>query len=148
MQQKDRIQYRIMTQDDVNGVAEIEKECFTMPWSEKAFSEELENKDAVTLIARTESEVVGFINGRISDGFYINNIAVKENYRKSGIASRLLFALEINLNGTTEFATLEVRKSNQPAINLYEKNDYKKVGERKNFYEKPTEDAVLMTKYF
>lgn len=148
MQPKDKIKYRLMTEDDVKGVSEIEKECFSQPWSLEAFKDELDNQAAVTIIARTDEKVVGFINGRMCDGFYINNIAVNKDYRKSGVATKLLFALEVSLSDNAEFSTLEVRKSNTAAINLYKKNGYEQVGERKNFYEKPAENALLMTKYF
>lgn len=133
-----------MEKSDVPFVAEIEKECFSMPWSEQAFYDELENPYGVTLVAVVEGTVAGFLNVRdVLGEIYINNIAVKRNYRRRGIAQKLLLELE---KRAYDFITLEVRESNESAIKLYEKMDYKRVGVRRNFYEKPTENAILMTK--
>lgn len=147
MLQKDKITYKLMSEEDINGVAKIEKECFSVPWSEQAFIDEMKVDGSVSIVAKSGDSVCGFINGRLAAGeFYLNNIAVNEDYRKQGIAGKLLFALEINLGESAKLITLEVRKSNLAAQMLYTKNGYEIVGSRKNFYEKPTEDAVLMTK--
>lgn len=136
---------RNMTENDVAAVALIEKECFSMPWSEQAFCEELENPYGITLVAEIDGEIAGFLNVRnVCGEIFVNNIAVTQKFRRKGIADSLLFELEKN---NFEFITLEVRESNLGAIRLYEKNGYEKVGVRKKFYEKPTEDAWLMTKF-
>lgn len=135
---------RNMTKADVPKVAIIEKENFSQPWSEKAFYDELENPFSVTLVADVNGEIAGFLNVRdVCGEIYINNIAVSENFRRQGLAKALLCKLE---KRNFLFITLEVRKSNFGAIRLYEKLGYKKVGQRKDFYEKPVEDAILMTK--
>lgn len=136
-----------MTADTIKGVHAIEQACFSDPWSENAFIEELNNPDAIALVALA-NEAAGFINARkILDEVYINNIAVSDKYRRNGIGERLLLALEKSVSPAA-FITLEVRKSNLPAQNLYKKLGYAVVGERKNFYSSPTENAILMTKYF
>ena len=137
---------REMTAEDVPEVHRIEEECFSQPWSEKAFYEELENPYGRTLVAVLESKAAGFINVRSIGGeIYINNIAVSGDFRRKGVGDGLLSALEKAFEAY-EFITLEVRESNIPAIRLYEKHGFRQVGKRKNFYEKPTEDAILMTK--
>ena len=137
-----------MTEVDVPQVAKIEKDCFSQPWSIDAFYEELQNPYGLTLVAKSGDEVIGFINVRVLSGeVYINNIAVKESCRRRGVAQALLSELDLQLEDC-DFFTLEVRKSNFSAIALYEKCGYIKVGARKNFYEKPTEDAIIMTKHF
>ena len=137
-----------MTIETVEGVSKIEKACFSEPWSVNAFIDELKNPDAITLAA-LDNQVVGFINARkILDEVYINNVAVSENFRRQHIAEQLLISLENKVKDNSSFITLEVRKSNIPAQSLYEKLGYEVVGERKNFYQQPTENAILMTKSF
>lgn len=140
---------RFMKEEDVKGVAEVEKECFTSPWSKKSLEEELENPRASFLVAVVGKEIAGYM-GTISvcGECSVTNIAVKENYRNKGIASALLQRAILNsLCLGDEFITLEVRKSNSPAISLYEKFGFRKMGERKNFYRLPTEDAYIYNKY-
>ncbi len=140
---------RFMKEEDVKGVAEIEKECFASPWSEKSLSEEMENGNAYFFVAEINGEIVGYM-GTISvfGECSVTNIAVKEKYRGRGIASSLLERAILNsIYLGDEFITLEVRKSNTPAISLYEKYGFRKMGERKNFYRLPTEDAYIYNKY-
>ncbi len=138
-----------MTENDIKGVAEVEKECFASPWSEKSLSEELENGNAYFFVAVINGEIAGYI-GTISvfGECSITNVAVKEKYRNKGIASSLLQRAILNsIYLDDEFITLEVRKSNISAISLYEKFGFRKMGERKNFYRSPTEDAFIYNKY-
>lgn len=140
---------RFMKEEDVKGVAEIEKECFASPWSEKSLSEEMGNGNAYFFVAEIGGEIVGYM-GTISvfGECSVTNIAVKEKYRGRGIASSLLERAILNsIYLGDEFITLEVRKSNTPAISLYEKYGFRKMGERKNFYRLPTEDAYIYNKY-
>lgn len=140
---------RPMTEEDINGVAEVEKECFASPWSEKSLSEELENGNAYFFVADINGEIAGYM-GTISvfGECSVTNIAVREKHRNKGIASSLLQRAILNsIFLDDEFITLEVRKSNTPAISLYEKFGFRKMGERKNFYRSPTEDAYIYNKY-
>lgn len=140
---------RPMTEEDINGVAEVEKECFASPWSEKSLSEELENGNAYFFVADINGEIAGYM-GTISvfGECSVTNIAVREKHRNKGIASSLLQRAILNsIFLGDEFITLEVRKSNTPAISLYEKFGFSKMGERKNFYRSPTEDAYIYNKY-
>lgn len=139
---------RKMTADDIPQVAAIEKELFTLPWSEQAFADELENKCATILVVQSGVEIVGFADMReIAGECYINNIGVKPYHRRQGIGRELMRALENNATESAEFITLEVRQSNEAAIRLYKSMGYIKVGTRRGFYEQPKEDADLMTKY-
>lgn len=133
-----------MDKKHIERVAELERLCFSSPWSEKALEEELENENAVFLVSEDVSGYVGchFVCG---DGA-MTNLAVHPDHRRKGIAKALLTALEDEGRKLgAEAISLEVRKSNLSAIRLYEQMGYKTVGERPNFYTKPTENAVLMT---
>jgi len=128
--------------------AEIEKLCFSMPWSVEMLRGELKAPFTHYFAAVDDhGRVLGYAGMQaILDEGYITNIAVAPSARRLGIASALLGRLldlgrELNL----AFLTLEVRESNVPAISLYEKFGFKVVGKRKNYYEKPKEDALLMT---
>ena len=140
------IQIVPMNEENYKSVAAIEAECFSQPWSEKTFFEELSNPNAHTYLALDGGEPAGFLSvwevcGEVS----VNNIAVLEKFRRKGIAKALLQKMLCEL-AEADSVTLEVRKSNTAAIALYESFGFERVGERRNFYEKPTEDALLMTK--
>lgn len=148
--------FKPMCRNHVKAVAQIEKECFSHPWSEASFSDELNNPLSLTIVAVNSKEpsksaltdVVGFINARMISGeVYINNIAVLKEFRRNGIGKGLLSALEDNVRKSkASFITLEVRESNAPAISLYTSLGYETAGKRKKFYRDPIEDAILMTK--
>lgn len=137
-----------MTKDDIPSIARLERESFTSPWSEKAISAEFENERALFLTAKDNGELQGYIGSHLILGeCYITNIAVFEKSRRKGIAKKLineLFRLICEENG--QFLTLEVRRSNIPAIALYEKTGFVLSGEIKNMYEKPYEDALIYTR--
>ena len=136
-----------MGESHIEQLAVIEKECFSTPWSENALREELENSYARFLVAVCDGEVSGYIGAHnILGEVYITNVAVSQKHRRKGMGEKLINSL-ISLceSENAEFITLEVRESNKPAINLYKKMKFKDVGKRKNFYENPREDAILMT---
>lgn len=147
------VRYKLvpMSRDNVGQIADIERECFSHPWSRRMLEEELDNLSASFIAAQAEDgTILGYAGLTVVlDEGYINNIAVREEYRKQGIASALLdvfvrFAQAHQL----AFLTLEVRASNSAAIALYQKHGFERVGERKNYYEAPKEDAILMTRTF
>ena len=136
-----------MGESHIEKLAVIEKECFSTPWSENALREELGNSFARFLVAVCDGEVSGYIGAHnILGEVYITNVAVSQKHRRKGMGEKLINSL-ISLceSENAEFITLEVRESNKPAINLYKKMKFKDVGKRKNFYENPREDAILMT---
>lgn len=132
----------------IPALCELEKICFSSPWSEKSFEEELSNPLAVFLVAEDESGVLGYVGCHFVCGEGdITNVAVHPDSRRKGVAKALLNALEVEAkNFETEVINLEVRKSNLPAINLYKLLGYEECGERPNFYIKPVENAILMAK--
>jgi ribosomal-protein-alanine N-acetyltransferase len=139
-----------MSEEDIKAIARIEKECFADPWSEDALRSELSNENAVFLTAKSKGKVAGYIGVHtVLDESYIANVAVSSDFRRMGIASKLLGSAEsaVREKGCS-FISLEVRVSNSPAIKLYEKHGYISQGERKNFYSHPTENALIMTKTF
>ena len=139
--------FRRMQETDLDKVVWLEKEIFTTPWSRTSFQESLEKTYSYFFVAQ-EKEVVGYcgIHNLGGDG-EITNVAVDKNWRKKHVAHSMLeFAMhEAGKEGVEAF-TLEVRVSNTPAIKLYEKLGFVNQGIRKNFYQNPVEDAIVMWK--
>lgn len=139
-----------LTAEDVPAVAALERECFSLPWSERSLFESLAEASSVFLKAVFCGELVGYIGANVICGEgYVTNVAVTKNQRRKGNAERLLLECErLCRERGAQFLSLEVRKSNLPAVSLYEKCGYSVCGERRNFYSEPREDALIMTKYF
>ncbi len=140
---------REMTEADIKEIAQLEKECFSEPWSEASLKDELTNETARFCVLRDNEGLCGYIGANnICNEVYITNVAVKGACRGKGYGQQLVKHL-IQQSKTEKafFITLEVRKSNENAIALYEKCGFKKIGERKNFYSKPNEDALIYTYY-
>ncbi len=131
-------------------LAELEKLCFSEPWSENALSEEIDNPTAYFVTAIEGDEVLGYGGMHTVLGeSYIDNIAVFPEYRGRGVGRAVTQALvEKAKENAGVFITLEVRASNTPAITLYGSLGFETVGVRKRFYTEPEEDAVLMTLSF
>lgn len=140
---------REFQQRDAADIAEIEKQCFSSPWSEKAVLDSYQNGTQFFVFEKN-FRVAGYVSlNTVLDEGYINNVAVLPELRRQGIGARLLkrvdaFAREKSLS----FVTLEVRESNTAAIALYSAAGYEKAGIRKGFYEAPRENALIMTKYY
>jgi len=134
---------------DITKIKEIEDECFSLPWTEKQLSMMLD-KDRFVFIAAFDEEnsPIGYAGMQyVLDEGYIGNVAVTKSYREKGIGSLLIGniierARKLNLS----FLTLEVRESNCAAIALYSKYEFIRVAVRKNYYDFPKEDAIIMTK--
>ena len=128
-----------MTAAHLPRVAALENICFPSdPWSEALFRDALESPHTTILLAEGE-------DGAVLDEGNLDNIAVAPHCRRQGIADALLSALAGFGRTSLSFLFLEVRASNLPAIALYEKHGFIPVGRRKNYYESPREDALLMT---
>ncbi|MBQ2315743.1 MAG: ribosomal protein S18-alanine N-acetyltransferase [Clostridia bacterium] len=138
-----------MLPDDIPEVARLEEICFSEPWSEKSILESL-NAGTLFFVARIGDKICGYIGISIIAGEgYVTNVAVFPEYRSKGIGTALLKRVIALKNETAlDFVSLEVRASNKVAISIYEKNDFKVEGLRKNFYRNPTEDAIIMTRRF
>ena len=137
-----------MNESHVKAVAELEKLCFSDPWSENSVASELKNKLALWLVAEEEGQVAGYIGSQTcTDESDVMNVAVHPDFRRRGIAEALVNALveELKMIGS-HCLTLEVRATNVPAIALYGKLGFVEIGRRKNYYRNPREDALIMRK--
>ena len=138
-----------MEAQDIEEIANIEKECFSSPWSFQSLMNEIKNENAYFIVALKENKSIAYAGIHcIMGDCFITNIAVSAKNRRNGIGKKILnhlvkYAKEKDSN----FITLEVRKSNIIAQNLYKKFDFKEIGFRKNFYSNPKEDAIIMTNY-
>ncbi len=128
----------------------IENVCFSHPMSKQNLLESLDNDKYFIFGYKTDGKIVAYASVFItSNEAYINNIAVLSEFRKQGIAKKLVLKLiETAKDNLCEFISLEVRESNSPAITLYKKFDFQEVANRKNYYSQPIENAIIMTKYF
>lgn len=135
-----------MKEEDTFCVADIEQNNFSQPWSQSAFLKASCDDNYIYLVGLDEDRIVGYAGCLIScDEGDITNIAVCDGYRRMGIAGELLkqiFKLASEKGVISIF--LEVRQSNIPAQALYNSVGFEAVGIRKNFYEKPSEDAIIM----
>ena len=128
----------------------LEKRCFSLPWTWEQLLSQLPDDSHEFLAAESETgELLGYVGMMtVLDEGYISNVAVSPEHRRQGIADALIHALlERASLRELSFVTLEVREHNAPAIALYRKHGFSPVGLRKNYYEAPVENAVLMTKY-
>lgn len=138
---------RRMTAQDVKSVHEIEVNTFPKPWTEADFMKEVTtNHCARYMVAEVEGKVVAFAGAwLILDEGHITNIAVSREYRGRGIGKKVTEALlQYAANLGVQYMTLEVRKSNEVAQNLYKSLGFIKLGVRKRYYEDNGEDALLM----
>lgn len=140
------IQIREMQWDDLDQVMEIESACFTVPWTETGFFTFLIRDDTVFLVAEDDEKIFGYCGIVMAmDEGDITNVAVDASMRNQGIGKMLLTKLfEETENRGVKKIFLEVRESNASAIHLYEKMGFVVTGRRKNYYEAPREDAILM----
>jgi len=151
--EENRMHVRIvpMNADHLDEVAELERICFSVPWSRNMLAEELDNLLSAFLVALDDNDkVVGYAGVQIIlDEGYITNVAVRPECRRQGIAAKLLQVfLDFAKANELAFLTLEVRASNYDAIALYGSRGFRSVGRRKNYYEHPKEDAIIMTLEF
>lgn len=140
-----------MTADHLDEVAELERICFPTPWSRKMLAEELDNALSAFLVALDDSGAVAGYAGLqvVVDEGYITNVAVRPDARRQGVASKLLGVfIDFARANRLAFLTLEVRASNTAAIVLYGRRGFRSAGRRKNYYEHPREDAIIMTLEF
>ncbi len=137
---------RNMRLSDLPKVLKIERLCFTTPWSETAFLQEIENPYSLTKVALLEDEVIGYICiDHVIDECHILNLAVQLDMRRCGVATSLLKnAIEELRRKDCITLTLEVRVSNYAAKKFYECFDFKEVGLRRGYYTFPKEDAFIM----
>ncbi|NLK97610.1 MAG: ribosomal protein S18-alanine N-acetyltransferase [Epulopiscium sp.] len=140
-----------MKEEHIPGIHEIEKSCFTIPWSKEAFEKELrENPLAYYIVAELENTVLGYAGmWVIADEGHITNIAVHPDFQHQGVGTLLMEHLIDEARSKNFFGlTLEVRESNVKAQNLYKKFGFINEGLRKGYYQDTGENAIIMWKYF
>ena len=142
------MEIRLMCSEDVSAIAELEKNCFSDPWSENSIASELNNPLSCWLVAVEGDSLAGYVGSQtVLDGSDMMNIAVAPAHRRKGIAEALVLALCEHLRDRSSVCLLlEVRASNAPAISLYEKLNFVQIGRRKNYYRNPKEDALILRK--
>lgn len=132
---------------DVSDIYEIEKSCFAKPWEKSVIEGTVAQKNYIYFGAYDGDTLIGYGSAAvIHKECYVNRIAVISSSRKQGAGSAVVSAIVDYCKAECdEFVSLEVRKSNAAAIALYQKHGFEKVGERRDFYENPTENALIMT---
>lgn len=136
-------------QRHIAAIAKLESVCFSEPWSAEGILESY-NHGTRFIVAENEIDVLGYMGfAAVCGEGYVTNVAVFEKYRNMGVGTALVSeAVSYCKENKLDFLSLEVRKSNENAIKLYEKFGFQVVGERKDFYRNPKENALIMTKYF
>ena len=139
---------REMNSGDVFAVAELEKQCFSDPWSENSIASEVNNPLSYWLVAEIDGTVVGYVGSQtVLDASDMMNLAVSPDYRRQGVGQALVNALVEYLQQNKVIALLlEVRVSNTPAIDLYESLGFMQIGRRPKYYHNPREDALIFRK--
>lgn len=132
----------------VSQIAALEEQFFSAPWDENSIASELSNPLSCWLVAADGDTVAGYVGSQTVLGESdMMNLAVQPDYQRQGIGERLVLALIERLREKDSHClTLEVRASNIPAKKLYEKLGFQMVGKRKNYYQRPREDADILRK--
>ncbi len=137
---------REMKEEDIPAVCDIECSIFSKPWSAGSFLSSIKDTNNIYLVVEEEGRILGYCGlwGVVGEG-QINNVAIRKESRNNGLGRKMLQRLlELGKQKGLEEFTLEVRVSNKNAIHLYHSLLFKDAGIRKNFYEEPTEDALIM----
>ena len=139
-----------MDRSHIPQIVQLEQTCFSVPWTENMLTDALFNPQASFIVAEDdEGNVVGYAGLHVVlDEGYIDNVAVRPSCRRQGIGDRLLDVFCRFGQAHLAFLTLEVRPSNQAAVALYCKHGFQEAGRRKDYYQDPTEDALLLTRTF
>ena len=130
----------------LDKIALLEQQNFSAPWTKDMLRRAFASRDKIFIAALYRGELTGYIGAQlIVDELDIFNVAVDDTFRRRGIGELLVRALKSAAAELNAYRiTLEVRAGNTPAISLYEKQDFVQVGRRKNYYQNPREDAILM----
>ena len=142
------ISFELMNDSHIATVAQLERENFSMPWSENVLSAELRNPLALWLVAVEDGNVIAYVGAQIvPDEADMMNIAVRADHRRKGIARSLILELlaQLKTKGVRSLS-LEVRASNLAAIELYNGLGFMQVGRRPGYYKMPKEDALILRK--
>ncbi|TYQ18033.1 UNVERIFIED_CONTAM: [SSU ribosomal protein S18P]-alanine acetyltransferase [Acetivibrio alkalicellulosi] len=145
----DQVNICYMDLEDIDDVIIIENLCFTIPWSRESFIQEISNSQLTRYIcAKVNDKMIGYAGmWKICDEGHITNIAVHPEYRRKGIGNKLVKGLiSIAQKENLYKITLEVRKSNNAAQDLYARHGFRVEGLRKKYYSDNGEDAIIMWK--
>jgi ribosomal-protein-alanine N-acetyltransferase len=140
------IEIRPLGLSDLGSIESIETRAYRTPWSRSMFASELAKASSICLGAYEGEQLVGYcVNSRYVDAWHVMNVAVNPDYRRRGIATRLLERLfELTRDDQRRGYTLEVRISNTDAIELYETLGFVRQGIRRAYYTDNREDALIM----
>jgi ribosomal-protein-alanine N-acetyltransferase len=139
------LEIRSLSYSDLPAVAAVERRAFPTPWSIAMFVLELSKPGGLCLAAVRDGQLVGYtICSRYDTVWHVMNIAVEPDLRRQGIASALLAELYRRAGDGTARFTLEVRRSNHAAIELYQRDGFRIAGLRRNYYQDNGEDALIM----
>lgn len=143
------ISIRPMDISDLDLIKDYLQSDFDDFWNVNILKQELENPNSEYFVALEANEIIGFAGiWTAVDDIHITNIVTKKDKRNHGIGSRLLeHLISVSYKKHLSSLTLEVNENNTPAINLYEKYQFQKIGLRKNYYGQ-NENAIIMTYYF
>ena len=145
MTERATVEIRLLHYTDLPAVAAIERRAFPTPWSIAMFVLELSKPTGLCLAALRDRELVGYtICSRYDTVWHVMNIAVDPDLRREGIASALLAELYARAGDETAQFTLEVRRSNHAAIELYQRDGFRIAGLRRRYYQDNGEDALIM----
>lgn len=142
------MKYVLMDAHHIQQVAELERQCFSDPWSLQSIQSELTNPLSLWIVALFGDQVVGYVGSQtVLDEADMMNLAVSSDFRRRGIGEALIRELVENLKAKgARSLTLEVRASNDSAISLYDKMGFIQVGRRPGYYRNPKEDACILRK--
>ena len=140
------IELRRLSLSHLGDIEKIEQNAYPTPWSRTMFASELAKPTSICLGAFEGTRLVGYIiNSRYVDAWHVMNVAVDPDYRRRGIATRMLEELfELTKDDGRRGYTLEVRVSNTGAIDLYERLGFERRGVRRGYYTDNREDALVM----
>lgn len=138
-----------MKKEHLETLTDLEKLCFSTPWSKASLKTQIDNPRAYFLVAMLNDSILGYGGMHIySDECYMDNLAVFGHHRNKGVGTAILVALCRKARRcNARFISLEVRPSNR-AVTLYKRLGFEAEGLRKNFYSDPREDALILTKRF
>lgn len=132
---------------DLERIEALENECFSLPWTREMLEYQLMDEGHIFLAAELDGALAGYMGLQyVLDEGYITNVCTAPEYRRRGVGGALIGeAVERAKALSLAFLSLEVRVSNAPARALYAERGFRELGTRKNYYEKPAEDAIIMT---
>ena len=141
-----RLEEGLPEREIIDRIAEIEAQAYSVPWDAESIADTLRFDHNFIILATVRDRVAGYlIFNLIMEQSELLKITVDKDFRRTGIARKLIDRYTEELRGTADTSLLEVRESNVPATALYESCGYKKIATRKVYYSEPSEDAIVMS---